>query len=121
MAVGPGGRQATTEFQVLERWPGSSALRLRLGSGRTHQIRVHLAYIGRPLVGDSVYGKRGDERTLRPALHAAMLHFRHPGDGRELTFISPLPEDLERLRLEVGAAPGTRATWPWEALPSGPV
>jgi len=118
MAVGPGGRAAATEFTVLERWPRHTALRLRLLTGRTHQIRVHLAYIGRPLVGDGLYGSSSEKDSSRPALHAAMLHFRHPGNGREMTFASLLPADLEALRISVGASPGSRAMWPWQALSS---
>jgi 23S rRNA pseudouridine1911/1915/1917 synthase len=114
MAVGAGGREAVTEFTVLERWPQRSALRLRLLTGRTHQIRVHLAYIGRPLAGDSLYGPGSARGSARPALHAAMLHLRHPADGREMVMVSPLPDDLERLRIQVGATPGSRAEWPWK-------
>jgi len=117
MAVGVAGRQAVTEFSVLERFPQHTALRLRLLTGRTHQIRVHLAYIGRPVVGDKLYGASANEEAGRPALHAAMLHLLHPQDGREMAFVSPLPLDLEALRLRVGAAPGSRASWPWQALP----
>jgi 23S rRNA pseudouridine1911/1915/1917 synthase len=117
MGVGATGRQAVTEFSVLERLPQHTALRLRLHTGRTHQIRVHLAYIGRPIVGDSLYGASGNEGSPRPALHAAQLHFVHPQDGREMVFVSPLPADLEALRLQLGAPPGSRATWPGQALP----
>jgi len=118
MAVGAGGREAATEFTVLERLPQHTALQLRLLTGRTHQIRVHLAYIGRPLAGDGLYGTASARGSARPALHAAMLHFRHPVDGREMAFVSPLPDDLEALRRDVGAPPGSRAAWPWQALPS---
>ncbi len=118
MAVGPGGRGAATEFTVLERWPGYTTLQLRLLTGRTHQIRVHLAYIGRPLVGDGVYGSPAARGSERPSLHAAMLHLRHPGDGREMEFVSPLPLDLERLRRRLGAPRATGAWWPWESVPS---
>lgn len=114
MAVGAGGRDATTEFTVLERWPEHTALQLRLRTGRTHQIRVHLAYIGRPLAGDALYGPGSMAGSARPALHAAMLHFNHPRDGQAMTFQSPLPEDLQRLRIEVGAELGSRAAWPWQ-------
>jgi len=118
MAVSTGGREAATEFTVLERWPGHTALQLRLLSGRTHQIRVHLAYIGRPLVGDGLYGGASARGSARPALHAAMLHLRHPGDGRAMEFVSPLPADLEALRIQLGAPSGSQAVWPWKLLPS---
>lgn len=117
MAVSPGGRSASTEFTVLERWPHHTALRLRLLTGRTHQIRVHLAYIGRPLAGDGLYGSASRLGSARPALHAAMLHFQHPHDRRELTFVSRLPDDLEALRIEVGAVAGSRTAWPWPNPP----
>jgi 23S rRNA pseudouridine1911/1915/1917 synthase len=118
MAVGASGREAATEFNVLERWPNYTALQLRLLTGRTHQIRVHLAYIGKPLAGDGLYGTTSAKGSARPALHAAVLHFHHPADEREMAFVSPLPEDLEALRIEIGAPPGSRALWPWEPLPS---
>ncbi|HUY55289.1 MAG TPA: RluA family pseudouridine synthase [Candidatus Nanopelagicaceae bacterium] len=115
MSVTAEGRDAATEFFVLERLPHHTALRLRLLSGRTHQIRVHLAYIGHPLEGDPLYS--GAEAVSdRPALHAAMLHLRHPGTGREMIFCSRLPEDLETVRLELGADPGSEARWPWSDL-----
>ncbi|MGA9775931.1 MAG: RluA family pseudouridine synthase [Candidatus Dormiibacterota bacterium] len=110
MSVTARGRDATTEFWVLERLPRHVALRLRLLSGRTHQIRVHLAYIHRPLVGDPLYG-RNEAGAARPALHAAMLHLRHPGSGEELSFVSPLPQDLRDLRERLGGE--GEPAWPW--------
>jgi 23S rRNA pseudouridine1911/1915/1917 synthase len=103
MAVVEGGRAATTEFEVIETLAGASYLQVTLGSGRTHQVRVHLAAIGHPLLGDTTYGsKTPDVRIGRPALHAHRLRLRHPRTGEELEFTAPLPADLaallERLR-----------------------
>jgi 23S rRNA pseudouridine1911/1915/1917 synthase len=98
MAVADNGRAAITDFTVVERMAQSTALDVSLRTGRTHQIRVHLAYIGRPIVGDPIYGRRHDPRQGRPALHARALHFRHPSDGTTRDFESPLPPDLVALR-----------------------
>jgi 23S rRNA pseudouridine1911/1915/1917 synthase len=95
MAVVERGRAAVTDFRVVERCPQSTVLDVSLRTGRTHQIRVHLAYIGRPIVGDPLYGRRHDAHTGRPALHARLLHFRHPADGSTREFEAPLPDDLQ--------------------------
>ncbi|MCG0238384.1 MAG: RluA family pseudouridine synthase [Firmicutes bacterium] len=106
MAVVPrGGREAVTHFRVLERFRGFSLLLCRLETGRTHQIRVHLAYIGHPVAGDPVYGPRKQALGLTAqALHAFRLGFYHPRTGQWLEFEAPLPPDfagaLERLRAE---------------------
>jgi 23S rRNA pseudouridine1911/1915/1917 synthase len=109
MAVTPGGRRAVTDYEVAERYRYVSLLRCRLHTGRTHQIRVHMKYLGHPIVGDPVYSGpqwRGIpdkklQRTLaaftRQALHAAKITFPHPRDGRILTFEAPLPEDMRQL------------------------
>ena len=97
MAVVDHGRSAVTDFQVVERCPQSTVLDVSLHTGRTHQIRVHLAYIGRPIVGDPVYGRRHDPYEGRPALHARALHFVHPGDGTARDYEAPLPDDLRAL------------------------
>jgi 23S rRNA pseudouridine1911/1915/1917 synthase len=94
MAVVDRGRAAVTDFVVVERLPKFSRLEVRLHTGRTHQIRVHLASIGHPIAGDPVYGRRGDVSSPRPALHAAALSFAHPDDGRPCRFEAPLPADL---------------------------
>jgi 23S rRNA pseudouridine1911/1915/1917 synthase len=98
MAVVVDGRPARTEYEVVDRYvaPAELArLRCRLESGRTHQIRVHLATIGHPLVGDTTYGPgRPVFGLARPFLHAAELSFDHPVTGERLTFLSPLPPDL---------------------------
>ncbi|MDP8959221.1 MAG: RluA family pseudouridine synthase, partial [Actinomycetota bacterium] len=99
MAVLRRGRPAVTQYRVLEEWsePELTLLQVRLETGRTHQIRVHLAAIGHPLVGDKVYGPGGpsDFDPGRVWLHAAWLGFRHPVSGEEIVVESPLPEDLE--------------------------
>ena len=93
MAVVPGGRESRTRYKVLETPAGHSLLELILETGRTHQIRVHLAYLGHPLLGDGVYG-RTSPRLDRHFLHAYKLGFQHPRTGEPLEFQSELPEDL---------------------------
>jgi 23S rRNA pseudouridine1911/1915/1917 synthase len=137
MAVRAGGREAITLWEVLERYPAASGqhdlkpvgakrggsdpavaslLDCRLRTGRTHQIRVHLAAIGHPLLGDAIYGPGFKTKTAllpeaakaalvalsRQALHAYMLTIQHPGSGREMVFRSELPPELARLRLALG-------------------
>ncbi|HVC41667.1 MAG TPA: RluA family pseudouridine synthase [Candidatus Saccharimonadales bacterium] len=101
MAIVEGGREAITDFRVVERLGGASVLEVSLRTGRTHQIRVHLASIGHPIIGDAVYG-RADPALRRPALHARRLRFRHPADGTERSYESPIPDQLvaatDRLR-----------------------
>ncbi|RAV04761.1 RluA family pseudouridine synthase [Paenibacillus sp. YN15] len=96
-------RHAVTHFTVTERLKEFSVLELKLETGRTHQIRVHMKYIGYPLVGDPFYGKSRDKEMKGQALHAAVLGFVHPVSGEYLEFSAPLPEDmrqlLERLRM----------------------
>jgi 23S rRNA pseudouridine1911/1915/1917 synthase len=123
MAVRPGGREAITHWEALERYPGidgepvASLLACRLETGRTHQIRVHLAHAGHPLIGDSVYGPgfrtkvarlapkaaSAVEALGRQALHAYLLTIEHPVTGQPLAFRSELPGDLARLRSCLGA------------------
>lgn len=127
MAVvrGERGRHAVTHFEVVETFTGpdekplASRLRLVLETGRTHQIRVHLAHIGHPVMGDAVYGagfkasaRRLDENAAdaletlgRQALHAAELGFEHPVTGRALHFTSPRPRDIEALYAALKPAP----------------
>jgi 23S rRNA pseudouridine1911/1915/1917 synthase len=98
MAVVPEGRPAVTWFTVRERFETSSLLDVRLETGRTHQIRTHLASIGHPIIGDSAYGRDPSlARSLgvsRPFLHARRLAFAHPINGEPMEFISELPPDL---------------------------
>lgn len=100
MAVVVGGREAITRYRVLKYYKGYSLLKLQLETGRTHQIRVHLSYIGFPVVGDPLYSvnTRADlppELALSHALHAYRLTFLHPGSGEQLGFTVPLPPDFK--------------------------
>ncbi|MFO7278693.1 MAG: 23S rRNA pseudouridine(1911/1915/1917) synthase RluD [Pseudomonadota bacterium] len=110
MAVRQDGREAITHYRVVQRYRAHTLVRVRLETGRTHQIRVHMAHIGHPIVGDAVYGGRrripaGASPQLlealasfrRQALHAARLRLTHPISGREMEWESPLPEDMARL------------------------
>jgi len=91
------GKQARTHYQVLQTENGRSLLTLDLETGRTHQIRVHMAHIGHPLIGDFLYGIEERALIARPALHSARLSFRHPITGKELSFSLPLPSDMQML------------------------
>jgi 23S rRNA pseudouridine1911/1915/1917 synthase len=92
------GRHAVTHARVLERLPGHALLEVRLETGRTHQIRVHLAFAGFPVAADPTYGRspRGELGLGGQALHAARLAFRHPIDGRPLRFETPPPADFQQ-------------------------
>ncbi len=94
MAVDPkNGREAVTHWSVLARYPGYTHVECRLETGRTHQIRVHLASIGHPLLGDTVYGSKKPVPGLAgQCLHAAQLTFTHPSTGERLTVEAPLPD-----------------------------
>lgn len=92
------GRRAVTHFKVLERFADTTLVECRLETGRTHQIRVHMSYIGHPLVGDTVYGKRKQTRGIEgQALHARLLGFVHPATGEYMEFTADPPEDFKQL------------------------
>jgi 23S rRNA pseudouridine1911/1915/1917 synthase len=104
------GKPAVTRALVLERFgpsaaPAAALVECRLETGRTHQIRVHMAFAGHPLVGDAVYGRRRGPGPLggfpRQALHAASLGFVHPVTGEALRFEAPLPDDIAGLVAEL--------------------
>ena len=110
MAVRSDGRAAVTHYRIEKRFRAHTLARVRLETGRTHQIRVHLAHVGYPIVGDPVYGGRrrlpaGATAALqaalegfrRQALHAARLEFTHPKNGKTVTFTAPLPADFAEL------------------------
>jgi 23S rRNA pseudouridine1911/1915/1917 synthase len=94
------GRSAWSEYRVLQRFRGFTYLEVRIGTGRTHQIRVHLASIGHPVAGDTLYGApaavNGRPPLGRYFLHAHRIRFRQPSNGREITVESPLASELER-------------------------
>jgi 23S rRNA pseudouridine1911/1915/1917 synthase len=96
-AVLPGGDPAATRYRVVERMERATRLELELETGRTHQIRVHLAHAGHPVLGDSTYGGPRVERLRRPALHAARLALEHPASGAPLRFEAAVPPDLAAL------------------------
>jgi 23S rRNA pseudouridine1911/1915/1917 synthase len=95
MAVVRGGRFARTRYEVIERRRGHTLLRCDLETGRTHQIRVHLAALGHPIAGDADYGGRRPGDPPRPMLHAWRLRLRHPGTRTEMSFEVPPPADFE--------------------------
>jgi 23S rRNA pseudouridine1911/1915/1917 synthase len=125
MAVRSDGRTAVTHYRIAERFRAHTLLAVQLETGRTHQIRVHLAHIGHPVVGDPSYGSRrrlvADASPAlnaalaafrRQALHAHKLAFEHPVNGRPLAFEAPLPADFEALLVALRADAGHAGGWP---------
>ena len=113
MAVVEDGREAITRYRVVESRGGISLVEVKIETGRTHQIRVHMHHIGHPVVGDPVYGGRMPKdlsprlkdaiKALgRQALHHHRMRFVHPVRGEEMEFVSPLPEDISRVSKEAG-------------------
>lgn len=93
------GRAAITEYRVLQSGGGTSLVECALHSGRTHQIRVHLHHLGHPIIGDSLYGKKG--AVSRQMLHAWKLGFNHPRTNERLFFEAPIPEDFQSLMAQL--------------------
>jgi 23S rRNA pseudouridine1911/1915/1917 synthase len=120
-------REARTDLRVLERFPGFAFLEARLQTGRTHQIRVHCAYIHLPVVGDETYGPRHPERDPHvprevrealqrlegQALHAYRLSFDHPVTGERQRFLSQPPEDFRRVLDSLGSRWSPTEDEPW--------
>ncbi len=91
-------KPATTKFRVLERFGDFTWVECKLLTGRTHQIRVHMAYIGHPVLGDPKYGPHQSRFSIDgQALHSAELHFTHPVSGREMVFHAPIPDDIMKI------------------------
>jgi len=122
MAVVESGKPAVTHYQIEEKFPSCTLLRCRLETGRTHQIRVHLARIGHPLVGDSVYLK-GPQKCVpqlrellnsfpRQALHATRLALEHPVSGEMMEWQAPLPEDMQQILKQIREIASPRPTTP---------
>lgn len=120
MAVVPGrGRAAVTEYGVLEQVGDRTLLEVRPRTGRTHQVRVHLAFIGHPVVGDRVYGHRKQPlRTERQFLHAHGLRFRLPSSGEPIELVSELPEDLSAV-LDALRRPNLLSAEDWQNQGAG--
>ena len=98
MAVVASGREAVTHWEVIARYPGYTHVRCRLETGRTHQIRVHMAYIGHPILGDTVYGAKKEVAGLTgQCLHAVGLRFLHPRTHEVVELSCPLPEEFTRM------------------------
>jgi 23S rRNA pseudouridine1911/1915/1917 synthase len=130
MAVVHGGRPAVTHYRVLARFPAHSFLAVRLETGRTHQIRVHLAHLGFPVLGDPDYGGRPRVparasvdliATLRgfrrQALHACAIRFQHPGSAEWLQFSAPIPADMHAVLVALAGSEAQAArlealSWP---------
>ena len=98
--VAPDGQRAVTNYRMLAQAEGLSLVDFVLETGRTHQIRVHMAHLGCPVLGDGMYGQPSD-RIARQALHCRRICFPHPLDKREITVDCPLPQDMETLAEQI--------------------
>ncbi|MDB4950558.1 MAG: hypothetical protein JWM27_3207 [Gemmatimonadetes bacterium] len=97
-SVRPDGEPALTRWHVLERWADATLLEVELETGRTHQIRVHMAHLGHPVLGDRQYAPRDRSPARRQALHASRISFAHPTTGERMELEVPLPQDMATLR-----------------------
>jgi len=105
MAVNPSGKEAITDYEVIKNYKYASKVRLKLHTGRTHQIRVHMQYLGYPIIGDKTYGLKIDKNNKidilkefsRQALHAEELQFIHPRNDQDINIKSEVPKDLKEL------------------------
>jgi len=105
MAISPSGKESITDYEVIKNYKYASKVRLKLHTGRTHQIRVHLQYLGYPIIGDKIYGLKIDKNNKtdilknfsRQALHAKELQFIHPRNGKDINIKSEVPKDLKEL------------------------
>lgn len=91
------GQRSITHYKVIKKLNGGTYVELKLETGRTHQIRVHLAYHNCPIFGDNLYGKEEKEYISRQSLHAYKLRFNHPRTGEEMEFVAPIPDDMSKL------------------------
>ena len=99
---GDDAKRAVTHFKVIQALRGATLVEATLETGRTHQVRIHLAEAGHPVLGDKLYGNQGSARRLgRVALHAAVLGFDHPSTQLKMRFDVPLADDMEKLRREL--------------------
>lgn len=95
--ISPEGQESKTMYKVIEEYDNSSLIELRLLTGRTHQIRVHLSHFGCPIYGDDLYGENDEGYIKRQALHAAKIEFNHPRTLERMKFEAPIPEDIKSL------------------------
>ena len=102
MAVNKNGKNAITHFKVIERFKNYTLLEVKIETGRTHQIRVHLSEIGYPIVGDATYSNGKNEWGIKgQCLHAKSLKFKHPVTGKEMFIEAPLPEYFKEVLQEL--------------------
>ena len=95
--VRPDGKRAITKYKIIQDYVNYSLIEVSPQTGRTHQIRVHMAYVGHPLAGDFLYGTEDHSLIARPALHSAQLEFDHPITRQRMTFTAHLPEDMKHI------------------------